>query len=131
MMTYDGHTPAPELELKVRTAAAPVHRVTASYLDADWVEKQFGTTPVLTIGVTNTGVEPTRRDDLLREIGNLGWAWLRDRSLLRPGTMIAVTLHREIDLTLISFSWGKGGRVFWIDDAGALTTEEPRAAEPS
>ena len=83
---------------------------------------------ILAIGLINSGVDrlPTdERDALLERIGNLGLDWLRAKSLAVPGTLVSISLTREVDLKLVSWGWGAGGQTFWVDDRGELTTMRP------
>ena len=91
-----------------------------------------GSERMLTIALTNSGVdrlEIEERDALLERIAKLGIDWLRARSLAVRGTLVSVSLNREVDLKLVSWGWGGGGRAFWIDERGELTTVPPPAVD--
>lgn len=87
---------------------------------------------MLTIALMNSGVdrlEVEERDALLERIAKLGIDWLRPRSLLVAGTLVSIALSREVDLKLVSWSWGTGGRAFWINESGELSTVPPPAPD--
>jgi hypothetical protein len=100
----------------------------ASYVVADYAREQNGARQVLFVGLVNGGVEdrhPSEREDVLTRIGRAAVVWLRTRSLLAPGTLISISLSREVDLWFVSWSRGRGGRAYWVDAAGELTERRP------
>ena len=105
-------------------------RTRADYTHGDFVRTvhHVPSSRMLTIALVNSGLESlpaVERDMRLDRVGKLGLDWLRARSLLVPATLVSVTLSREIDLKLVSWGWGVGGRAFWVDNNGSLTTERP------
>ena len=105
-------------------------RVNASYMAGEGVFRVHGVQRLLSIGLTNTDVSdrpPAERDALLMRVALACVDWLRGRELPVPATLVSISLLREIDLRLISWSWGVGGRVYWIDSHGAPTQQAPSA----
>ena len=107
----------------------------ANFAAGAWALEAHGAPRILAIGVTNADVHrrpPAERDALLARIAEAGAAGLRRRGLPAAGTLVSVSLMREVDLRVVSWAWGVGGAAYWIDDAGALTSQRPSddAAEP-
>ena len=120
---------ATELEAAV-AALGRGGRTRADYSHGAFVRTTYyvASSRLLAIGLTNSGVDrlPTdERDALLERIGELGLDWLRAKSLVVPGTLVSISLTREVDLKLLSWGWGVGGQAFWVDDRGELTTMRP------
>jgi len=121
---------ATDLEAQVASLHAG-NRTRADYVHGDFVRTVHlvASARKLTVALVNSRVERlpvAERDALFTRIAKLGLDWLSTRSLLVPGTLLSVSLHREVDLELVSWSWGVGGAVFWVDELGGLTREAPR-----
>jgi hypothetical protein len=107
----------------------------AHYAAGAWVMKAYSAPRILVISVTNADLDrrpPAERDALLARIAEAGAAWLRRRGLLVAGTLVSVSLVREVDLHVVSWARSVRGAAYWVDDAGALTSQRPSddAEEP-
>ncbi len=58
---------------------------------------------------------------MLGTIARAAAEWLRRREILTPGTLVSIELAREVDLWLVSWSRGRGGRSYWIGADGRPT----------
>src|SRR5690242_5637118 len=121
----------------LETEIARLHtgsRTRADYSAGEWVRREHlvRSGRMLTIALINSRLEQlpvAERATLLERVARVAVEWLRGRSLLLPGTLVAVHLSREVDLKLVSWGWGVGGEAYYIDDSGRLTTQRPIALD--
>jgi hypothetical protein len=126
------HIEAPDLATEIGTIVGR-GKTHAHFTASEWVLESHGALCVLAISVTNGDLHrrpPAEREALLSRIAEEGIAWLRRRGLAVEGTLVSVTLMREVDLRVVSWAWGVGGRAYWVDGTGALTSQRPSDGAP-
>ena len=102
--------------------------VRASYGADKRLRELQGAARLISIGVINSDLGDRERPEIERVLDAIADAaveWLRRREILTPGTLISIQLAREVDLRLVSWGWGTGGRRYWVGADGRPTTTAP------
>lgn len=124
---------APDLAEEV-TRIVGSGQARASYGSGDSLRESHGAARLVTIGVVNSDLAeraPAEVDEVFARLADAATAWLRRRELLVRGTLISIGLVREVDLVVVSWGRGTGGRRFWIgDDGGPTLAAPPEFTEP-
>jgi hypothetical protein len=133
-MSAERRESVPEYDTDAADLADEVARIVgsgtvrASYGSGERLRESHGVARLVSIAVTNPDLAHRTSDDVdgvLARIAHAAAAWLRGRTLLVPGTLISIHLVREVDLVLVSWARGFGGRNFWIGDDGGPTLAAP------
>ncbi len=107
-------------------------QVRCEYVTGEWVRQAHGAPRMLSIALTNSDVPhwpAPKRDVVLARVAGAGVDWLRRRQRPAGGTLVSIALVRKIDLRIISWTWGVGGRDYWIDAHGTLTDQPTNEKE--
>jgi hypothetical protein len=126
---YEGD--APDLAQQISRIVGS-GRVRASYGADARLGERHGAEQLVSVGIMNSDLGDRDSVAVERVLGLIAAAtaeWLRQRGILTPGTLISIGLAREVDLRLVSWSWGTGGRRYWIGTDGRPTLRSPGDAE--
>ena len=106
-------------------------RVRAHYTGDQRLENVHDASRILSIAVLNSNLPrrpPLEVDAVYARVAEAGAAWLRQGGLLTAGTLVSIRCVREIDLVLVSWAWGAGGRAYCIGVDGRPTLQAPLEA---